>query len=304
MSLADSSCSKLGEAPRKSAAAYLLFYRRRSDKPLGPPSLQQLVEDFHNPPQQTNSADEAYESDAAGEGRPGDPSSTLRGSSGHSVGAGVGALTGTPAQSQSRVLGVGAGSGSAGRLAGEGLNMKSLGTNSSDDDEGIGMDEDDLSANAAPPRACGPERPSHMRQQYAGVNPPAWGFESLDQLQNPRADSDAEMLLDNVGDNNEYDRNEEDDAGSMTAELDADHDDGFEEDRRLPEFLNPKWNDNEDSFTLGDSWDGFQDDHAMYSDAHGQEALHLPDAGEIGDESDPPVKEINLDDGQEQTHLD
>ncbi|KAK6436180.1 hypothetical protein LTR95_007632, partial [Oleoguttula sp. CCFEE 5521] len=46
----DSSCSKLGDAPRRSAAAYLLFYRRRSETPLGPAYLKKLVEDYHNPP--------------------------------------------------------------------------------------------------------------------------------------------------------------------------------------------------------------------------------------------------------------
>lgn len=56
--------SKLGESPRKSAAAYLLFYRRRSDKPLGPQYLQDLVTEFRNPPQQAHSADEASESES------------------------------------------------------------------------------------------------------------------------------------------------------------------------------------------------------------------------------------------------
>lgn len=181
--------------------------------------------------------------------------------------------------------------------------MKSLATNS-DDDEGIGMDEDDeLGANAAPPRAYGPERPPHMRQ-YGDFQNVEWGFGALDDTRDNRADSDAEMLLSNVRDNHGYDRNDEDDdAGSTVAELDMDNENRFEEDHRMPdlvdkETMNAHWNDNEDSFTLGESWD-YEDDHAMYSDAHGHDALHLPDAGGMGEESDPPVTDIKLDDQAE-----
>jgi ubiquitin carboxyl-terminal hydrolase 4/11/15 len=135
--------SKLGDSPRKSAAAYLLFYRRRSDKPLGPSYLQELVTDFRNPPQQqADSADESYQSDS-GEGRLGDPSSILRGSSSNSVGAGVGATTGLQHQAQNTLLG--GGNGSAGQQAGQSLKQRTQGT--SDDDEGISMIEDESAGN-------------------------------------------------------------------------------------------------------------------------------------------------------------
>jgi len=165
--------SKLGDSPRKAAAAYLLFYRRRSDKPLGPQYLQDLVTEFRNPPQQAHSADEASESDS-GEGRLGDPSSILRGSSSNSVGAGAGATTGLQLQARSTTQG--GGNGSAGQQAGQNLKPKTLGTS---DDEGIGMDEESLSNNT----------------QYANLNEPSWSFAALDN-RNPNADSDAEMAID------------------------------------------------------------------------------------------------------------
>jgi ubiquitin carboxyl-terminal hydrolase 4/11/15 len=166
--------SKLGESPRKAAAAYLLFYRRRSDKPLGPQYLQDLVTDFRNPPQQqAPSADEASESDS-GEGRLGDPSSILRGSSSNSVGAGAGA---TGLQLQARSTTQGGGSGSAGQQAGQNLKPRTLGTS---DDEGIGMDEDSASNN------------NNNNKLYGNIGEPSWGFEALIPKAD-NADSDAEM---------------------------------------------------------------------------------------------------------------
>jgi ubiquitin carboxyl-terminal hydrolase 4/11/15 len=134
--------SKLGDSPRKSAAAYLLFYRRRSDKPLGPSYLQELVEEFRNPPQQqADSADESYQSDS-GEGRLGDLSSILRGSSSNSVGAGVGATTGLQPQARNTLQG--GGNGSAGQQAGQSLKQR---TQETSDDEGISMIEDESAGN-------------------------------------------------------------------------------------------------------------------------------------------------------------
>ena len=176
--------SKLGESPRKSAAAYLLFYRRRSDKPLGPQYLQDLVTEFRNPPQQANSADEASESES-GEGRLGDPSSILRGSSSNSVGAGVGATTGLQLQARSTTQG--AGNGSAGPQAGQNLKPKTLGTS---DDEGISMEEDNT-------------------KQYAPFGDQSWGFGALDDGDD-NADTDAEMAIDNDSTAAEHDTDRDD----------------------------------------------------------------------------------------------
>lgn len=187
--------SKLGDSPRKSAAAYLLFYRRRSDKPLGPEYLQELVADFRNPPQQAHSADESNESDS-GEGRLGDPSSILRGSSSNSIGAGVGATTGQQLQARSSNL-QGGGNGSAGQQAGQNLMPKTQGTS---DDEGISMVDEEIPGN---------------HTQY-GTNGAAWSFDALND-NNSNADSDAEMLLDGVNG----------DANSTAAEQDSDRDDSW-----------------------------------------------------------------------------
>ncbi|KXT11771.1 hypothetical protein AC579_1638 [Pseudocercospora musae] len=83
----DSSVYKLGSTAKiQSAAAYLLFYRRRSDKPLGPPALQELVEGYRNPPASAEKADE----DDPGEGRLGGPARSPHGSPSVLVGAEAG----------------------------------------------------------------------------------------------------------------------------------------------------------------------------------------------------------------------
>lgn len=242
--------SKLGDSPRKSAAAYLLFYRRRSDKPLGPEYLQELVADFRNPPQQAHSADESYESDS-GEGRLGDPSSILRGSSSNSIGAGVGATTGQQLQARSSNL-LGGGNGSAGQQAGQNLRPKTQGTS---DDEGISMADDDIAGN----------------RQYGNITPASWGFGAIDD-NNSNADSDAEMLLDGVNG----------DANSTAAEQDSDRDDS--------------WNNLDEEFNAGGDQSAmdydYEDDHAMYSNAHSSGALHLESI--VSD--DPPAVEITLSD--------
>jgi ubiquitin carboxyl-terminal hydrolase 4/11/15 len=186
--------SKLGDSPHKSAAAYLLFYRRRSDKPLGPSYLQELVTDFRNPPQQqADSADESYQSDS-GEGRLGDPSSILRGSSSNSVGAGVGATTGLQHQAQNTLLG--GGNGSAGQQAGQSLKQRTQGT--SDDDEGISMVDD---------------KPAGNKYGNTGSE---WSFGVLDN-----ADTDPETaLLEN------FDRGDAD-VDSNAADHDTDREDSW-----------------------------------------------------------------------------
>ncbi|KAF2481615.1 hypothetical protein BDY17DRAFT_253006, partial [Neohortaea acidophila] len=95
----DAHCNKLTDH-KKSAAAYLLFYRRRSDQPLGGPMLQELVYEArnpsissqHQPDNSTNGADASATGDESdsGEGRLGGPNgSTFPGSS-SAAGAGVG----------------------------------------------------------------------------------------------------------------------------------------------------------------------------------------------------------------------
>ncbi|KAL1305868.1 hypothetical protein AAFC00_004018 [Neodothiora populina] len=69
----DSSVSQQNPNKVASTAAYLLFYRRRSDQPLGPPALQELINKVKNP--DVDDASDA-EYDSSGEGaRLGDRSS-------------------------------------------------------------------------------------------------------------------------------------------------------------------------------------------------------------------------------------
>lgn len=80
----DSSVSKTKD-PRSvvTQSAYLLFYRRRSDVPLGGSRIQQIVQDFDNPP-------ESGEDDIAESGEEQGPAgNTFRGSSGPLTGVGA-----------------------------------------------------------------------------------------------------------------------------------------------------------------------------------------------------------------------
>ncbi|PIA94728.1 Ubiquitin carboxyl-terminal hydrolase 12 [Cercospora beticola] len=84
----DSMTSKIGGEDRvHSAAAYLLFYRRRSDQPLGPEYLQNLVNEYRNP---AAPAEEA-EDEESGEGKLGGRTLSGSGSSSGLAGAGAGA---------------------------------------------------------------------------------------------------------------------------------------------------------------------------------------------------------------------
>lgn len=97
-----------------SSAAYLLFYRRRSDKPLGPQYLQDLVTEFRNPPAEA-AVEDATADDESGEDRLGGPApSSQHGSSSALVGAGVGAMN-----NQTGSAGSG-GAGAVGRLLTQG----------------------------------------------------------------------------------------------------------------------------------------------------------------------------------------
>jgi ubiquitin carboxyl-terminal hydrolase 4/11/15 len=85
MELSDSSVSKVKDPSRSvvTQSAYLLFYRRRSDVPLGGPKFKQIIQDFDNPPE--SGEDEISES---GEEQ-GPVGSSFRGSSGPLTGVGA-----------------------------------------------------------------------------------------------------------------------------------------------------------------------------------------------------------------------
>lgn len=266
----DSMTSKIGDSPRKSAAAYLLFYRRRSDKPLGPDYLQKLVTDFRNPPQ-NNSADEAYESDS-GEGRLGDLSSTLRGSSSNSVEAGAGASKGLQHQAQNTLRD--GGNGSAGQQAGQNQKPRTQGTS---DDEGIGLDDDE-------------QEPTQLNTLlYGNKGNQTWSFGNL-EVQNTNADTDTEMPnLKGLRDNDAAA-----DVDSNAAEQDSDRerfadiDDQFWGGSHNTPDSNG-WNDPNDDFMIGDTSDDWADNHAMYSAAHDYQDTKMTD------DDQPPV-DIKLSD--------
>ncbi|PBP27076.1 ubiquitin carboxyl-terminal hydrolase [Diplocarpon rosae] len=83
----DQSVSKLKDLSRVvSSSAYLLFYRRRSDVPLGGPKFKQIMHEYENPSQGQASDDEMIES---GEGKGLVGNSSPRGSSSALTGAGA-----------------------------------------------------------------------------------------------------------------------------------------------------------------------------------------------------------------------
>ena len=91
----DAHSSKRNPQAVVSAAAYLLFYRRRSERPLGGPQLEQIIEDANNDGQaDTDSRPPSRaESPVAGEGQRLDDSSR-NGSSSASAAAGAAHLAG------------------------------------------------------------------------------------------------------------------------------------------------------------------------------------------------------------------
>lgn len=256
----DSSCSKLGESRLHSAAAYLLFYRRRSDKPLGPQYLQDLVNEARNPQQVDNATEEAAEESDSGEGRLGGPNGSLLGSSSVSGAAGVGAVAGS--RDRARDGGQPAGAGQ------QADNTQMTRTNS------IGELNGQL--------VYGPQRPPHLLEY--GDQGSSWDFKTLDDA--AEADDGAETLMHSVDDHND------DDAASTTAEMDNTGEEMWGP-NRMGDF-----DDYEDTIefnassagrtTPNEPWNNIYDDHSMYSsgrdyqDADGFTALHLEDAGGMG----------------------
>lgn len=140
-----------------STAAYLLFYRRRSSQPLGPPYLQELVNKARNP----IDGDSAEASDADSEsgegGRLGDRSS---------------ASSRLPGSSSAGTVGAGAAPGTSQRLLlpgvsdaghGSGANRAAM-LRETSEDEGISLEHDDLGPTTAI---------NYLPAQ-------TWGFDNLD----------------------------------------------------------------------------------------------------------------------------
>jgi len=157
----------------------------------------------------------------------------------------------------------------------------------------------------------GPERPPHL--QY-GTQGSSWGFEALDQ-QHEADEGATDRLLDNFENGNL-----DDDADSTVAN--QDNDSAFEDgsDYHMHGSSNhfedaaEGWNTRGSSGYAGANTpvhdgmsmdygtynDNEYDDHTMYSDAHthqdaDMDALHLEDAGTMGDDiGSPPAHDIHL----------
>ncbi|KAK0828062.1 hypothetical protein LTR73_005015 [Friedmanniomyces endolithicus] len=299
----DSMSSKLGDARRHSAAAYLLFYRRRSDTPLGPQYLQDLVTQARNPSSTTDSPD--ADEDDSGEGKLGGTIPSLRGSSGALVVAGAG-----PTGSGRSI----AASGSAG--AGSILMTKTTSThlsNNNADDGGVDEPESPLGmVNGV--RIAGPVRPPHM-MQYGSQGTSSWGFETLENLddgaegpQQPSAEADdpaTDSLLHHIGSRG----TREADTESMFAEGDADADLSI----RMEDFADEDDDGGAGGFMQGSDGrastpiesferDGyeFEDGHGGYPSVHRTpyflpESSHVEHAGIQFDDS-PPAEELHLSD--------
>ncbi|KAH0173927.1 UCH-domain-containing protein, partial [Aureobasidium melanogenum] len=124
----DSSVSRQNAESVVSTAAYLLFYRRRSTTPLGPPYLQELVLKARNPDEASEAEDESGEGERLGDHS--SATSRLLGSSdAGAVGAGA-TITGTLHRG-ANVDGPGRGASQA---------VKSM--NETDDDEGISLNDE------------------------------------------------------------------------------------------------------------------------------------------------------------------
>ena len=247
--------SKLGDAKLRSAAAYLLFYRRRSDKPLGSPALQDLVIEYRNPSPPSNDTEDANgDADVgeSGEGRLGGPITSLHGSSSASAVAGA-----AKSSARLRTLGAGVGGGVDGAGAGSSLRTKMMGQG-----RGLSIDGPLGSLNGLP--IAGPERPSRLR--LASQEEPEWGFEGLDQQ---AEDEEGQALLGHAA----MDVDGEGDADSTTADhgLAGSGNESSPFDDRLDDF--PEDTPIDSSGAAGaatpvemDEW--MHDSHSMYSSAH------------------------------------
>ncbi|CAK7218314.1 hypothetical protein SEUCBS140593_003505 [Sporothrix eucalyptigena] len=179
----DSSVSKVGDPARVvSAAAYLLFYRRRSDKPLGGPRFIKIEEKFR---QQTASSDD--DMSESGEGRRLGNGSSLIGSSSASKGAEAGRR---PRASPGL-----ASSGTSSLTLNAGGGRLSSPTTANDDDD---------DADGGYPSAYGPLPRTKARNAASGLRIRAMAVDSGDELDGPDGTEGPGSILD-FGSGSRYD---------------------------------------------------------------------------------------------------
>jgi ubiquitin carboxyl-terminal hydrolase 4/11 len=287
---ADSSATEISENKAKSPAAYLLFYRRRSEKPLGPQYLQELVSAACNPDLVESAADDVGES---GEVRLGGPTRLLHGSPSDSAAE--------VATTSSATLLNNAAGGLGGAAVNNLIRRPPMERSTSEEDEGVAMGGLGLSNGRT---VYGPERPPHLQQYGSQGND--WSFDLLEGGGDGAAESDA--LLHNA----------DGDADSTIAEFDRDEAVDLEQDDEfgVRGYMDPSNN----GLTLSASSTGAagmntpveemsvddqHDQHGLYSSAHVDpmmyeledtgDSLHLEDAGMTGQEDEArSVVEIHL----------
>ncbi|KAK5708444.1 hypothetical protein LTR97_000985 [Elasticomyces elasticus] len=280
----DSSVSPLGDGKLRSAAAYLLFYRRRSETPLGPQYLKDLVTQTHNA---SESPPEEVEDEESGEGL----LDVRKGSSMRSSSALVVAGAGTNGNNRNPATNGSTGAGS------------SLTKRTSAQSDGDDMDSPLGRKNGVPLQ--GPVKPPHMQYGSQGGD---WDWAGLDE-QSAVADDDAtDSLLYEIGrkarkaDND----NAGGDADSATGEHGSDDEYDHGRDEFMPELIGlegrqstpidsiehelPAYNDYEDDHDMYNNTGRYWDGESQYG-----EALHLEDAGLMGGLSDsPPAQDVHL----------
>ena len=155
------------------SSAYLLFYRRRSDRPLGGKILEEITESSTRPPSESDSASESRGQSPSGDGRRLGGSS-LNGSSSASTGAGAGRQgdgglqVGTPGKNRG-------GDESPPEYAinptrGE----KSLGSNDKNNRlEGMNIEDDEESGDG------------ELSNPFGFPSPPSWSFNRVHQAHGP-----------------------------------------------------------------------------------------------------------------------
>ncbi|KAK3676083.1 hypothetical protein LTR78_003833 [Recurvomyces mirabilis] len=250
----DSTCSKVSESRIHSAAAYLLFYRRRSDKPLGPQYLQELVNDFRNPPE-IGDATEA-DDEESGEGKLGGLTPSLHGSSSALVVAGADKTTSGKGLNT-------AGSGSRG--VGSSLMTRMSNEGSEESESSLGMlDGKPLS---------GPQRPPHLQYGSQGNN---WSFDAIgSESAQPATEADDSAtgnLLDLVQDGDEFEAEDNDSTDALGDRSDDDDNEGGFFREGVQRYGTPLGSEME----FGDA---HEDDHSAYMDARGYS--HEYDGGDI-----------------------
>lgn len=300
----DSSVSKVRDLSRiVSSSAYLLFYRRRSDEPLGGPRLEEIVRHFEVPNSNEVSDEEDVES---GEGQGLVGISSQHGSSSPFKGAGAtphlkgglgasklstaakvspASLEALPAYSAHESNPDAAPTFVKDAIMNDGLHA------SIEEDEGIGMDSP-LDKGYSSRSFQGPYNPNQSTWSFDSMNrdsePPS-GLEALQQHQRTQhigaSDADEDYASDIVDDNSSTASGVR--RGRMT-EFDEADDGGFQDQSYVPDM-------DDDAIASGVALQ-----HDIYESRLGsgpyQHVRPVDSDDGMEDDDDPPAAEIHLDD--------